>query len=158
MELNFDSAVTLKWLNELCVEADSQAKLGNMAMVNTISNRSSAFAHYYINVHKLHTITEAQFVLQYNGPLREMERMRQETVTLEEAAANNVRITTLETQLQDLGTKLDTILQSLAESRQPAAPVEVEKPKAKSGKKPAKSEPAEETEVVTESEDAESEA
>lgn len=140
----FDSKVTLAWLDEVFTEAAAEAKAGKFGKLNGLT-KSPALSFYYINVHKIKTIKPEQFALQYTSYIDEAEQIRQQVVALDESAQQNERLTQLENKVTAELEKLPGLI------REALAEIMAEKP-AKKGKS-AKTEPeTDHTEADAESE------
>lgn len=126
-----DTKVTLDWLNDVFTEAATESKAGKFGKLNALT-KSPALQFYYINVHKMHTVSPEQFAVQYVSYIDEAEQIRKQATALDEAQQAKERLDNLESKVTAELEKLpDMIKAALAEAMAQNTPKPVKKSKAK---------------------------
>lgn len=144
-----DHKITLDWLNDVFTEAAKESKEGKFGKLNGLT-KSPALQFYYINVHKMHTVSPEQFAVQYVSYIDEAEQIRQQAVALDEAQQMRDRMDSLEN-------KVTTELEKLSELIKVAVSEALAEKPAKRAKK-VKDDPEPEPEAEPETEEADSES
>lgn len=106
----------LKWLEEVCAQALTEARSGNTMLANRLGG-NPALQHYFNNVHTIKAVEQRAWAVYYPDLMREATRLYEEYIQsqgIKEAAA---KVSTLETKLESL----EKLIRELVEAK--AAPV-----------------------------------
>jgi hypothetical protein len=110
---------TFKFIDELVTHAVTEAKGGNMALLNRLGD-NPAIAYYIDNVHFRQVWTQEAWAQYRPGDFKEIEALQEAHTAAEKATLNEVRVTSLEGKLEDVSKQLTEAL-TLLKATQPAA-------------------------------------
>lgn len=120
-----DAEKTLKFLDDLCAQALTEARQGNAVLANRLG-ANPALAHYFNNVATVRAVPREAWGAYYPQYLQEADHVRQQVEQAEAATQQGDRITALEAKIQEL----TEAVSALVEREAPAKPRRKAKAKA----------------------------
>lgn len=137
--LTEDEQQTLAWMDEVCKQAFTEARAGNLSLINSLG-KHSALSYYINNVVSRNVMTRDQFAVQYRGSLlKEAAMVYQEYRDREQMRESAQKTSQLEESLGELRALVEQQANQLKEqANEIAALREGKKP---SGKKIDKADP-----------------